>query len=183
MLQNFTLGTFSQGASGGGGAFESIASATGTGSSATITFSSIPSTYQSLHIRGAFFATSAGSVDITLNGVTGTSYARHILSGNGSTVAASGAASLAGITDLFQSGMSSTNACVALIDIHDYTSTTRNKTVRVINANDYNNTDGRIALLSGLFMNTNAVSSITFTSTSGNFTTNTQVALYGIKGA
>jgi hypothetical protein len=32
------------------GAYESIASATGTGSSATITFSSIPSTYQHLQI-------------------------------------------------------------------------------------------------------------------------------------
>ena len=31
--------------------YESIASATGTGSSGTITFSSIPSTYQSLQLR------------------------------------------------------------------------------------------------------------------------------------
>lgn len=177
------LGIIASGANVSSTAFESIASATGTGSSGTITFSSIPSTYQHLQIRGIFFATSTGSIDITFNGVTGTSYARHILSGSGSTVVASGASSQAAITDFFQSGLSSTNGSCFIVDLQDYASTTRNKTLRALVGNDYNNTDGRIALYSGLFNDTSAISSITLTCTQGNFTTNTSAALYGIKGA
>ena len=68
MLQNFTLGTFSQGASGGGAAFESIASATGTGSSDSITFTSIPGTYQHLQISGISRSTNAsvGLANLTI---------------------------------------------------------------------------------------------------------------------
>ena len=73
--------------------FESIASASGTGSSGTITFSSIPSTYKSLQIR--IFAqsnagTAARSLYIQTNNDTGSNYVRHDLTGDGSAVEASG---------------------------------------------------------------------------------------------
>jgi hypothetical protein len=76
--------------------FESIATATGTGSSATITFSSIPSTYQHLQIRGIARATSGGEtepIDLRLyfNGLTTGIYSSHALYGNGSSAAATSA--------------------------------------------------------------------------------------------
>jgi hypothetical protein len=73
---------------------------------------------------------------------------------------------------------------VAIVDIHDYAATTKNKTVRNISGVDTNNTsDGLIYLSSGLWQSTSAVSSIDVFFSGENFTTSTVVSLYGIKGA
>ena len=75
------------------GSFESIATATGTGSSSTITFSSIPSTYTHLQIRGigkSVLSTPASSdyAKMYFNGDTSTAnYYAHQLYGDGSTAA------------------------------------------------------------------------------------------------
>jgi len=79
------------------GAFESIASASGTGSSGTITFSSIPSTYQHLQIRGTADSSGAGTQQdlfITLNGVTSASYTWHQVRATGVGVSPTGGISL-----------------------------------------------------------------------------------------
>jgi len=80
--------------------FESIATATGTGSSGVITFSSIPSTYQHLQLRWIARTTDATSgfesILIRYNGVTSTSYGYHYIEANGSTVSAAGT----GFTDM-----------------------------------------------------------------------------------
>lgn len=179
----------SGGAAGGGASYESIASATGTGSSGTITFSSIPSTYTSLQIRGIIRTDSGTGVgaSIRLNGDTSSNYASHQLYGDGTTAAAGGAASATSITNGGGVGFGSTTAAnivgAFIIDIHDYASTTRNKTTRVFTGRDDNAT-GFIRVGSGLWMNTAAVTSISLiTSNSSNFTTQAQFALYGIKGA
>lgn len=171
------------------GAFESIASATGTGSSTTITFSSIPNTYTSLQIRGIIRTDSGAGIgaSIRLNGDTGTNYASHQLYGDGTTAAAGGAASATSITNGGGLGFGSTTAAnivgAFILDIHDYASTTRNKTTRVFTGRDDNST-GFIRVGSGLWISTAAVSSISLiTSNGSNFTTQTQFALYGIKGA
>ena len=72
--------------------YESIASATGTGSSGTITFSSIPGTYQHLQIRinSRNDSTDGATTTMRFNGDTGSNYARHYLYGDGATVSASG---------------------------------------------------------------------------------------------
>ena len=170
--------------SGAAGAFESIASASGTGSSAVITFSSLGSGYKDLQLRGLFLASSAGgSVELTFNGTTGTSYARHYIRGDGASVSAAGVASTNIAANMFPNGMYNTSVpCVAIIDILDAFSTTKNKIVRILEGQD-NNGSGMMVIESGLFMSTSALSSITLTSSLGNFTTSTQVALYGIKGA
>ena len=71
----------------------------------------------------------------------------------------------------------------AIIDIHNYVSTTQYKTVRNVSGSDANNSFGEIFLSSGLWLSTAAIDSITLKSTgTGNWTTTTQIALYGIKG-
>lgn len=190
-LQNFTLGTFAQGAAGGGGAFESIASATGTGSANTITFSSIPSTYQHLQIRAITkntntVGTGAYSTYLTANGVGGTSYTAHRLFGDGATVGASASTSAA-YTDTY-GGVASNHSSrtdmvgALIIDIHDYASTTKNKTFRFFAGYDYNG-GGTIELTSGLFISTNAITSLTLQVSASNWSTKSVFALYGIKGA
>lgn len=183
-------------AAGGGkaGAFESIASASGTGSSNTITFSSIPSTYQHLQLRiiakGTLTA-GAGRVGlIRFNSDTGSNYASHRLRGNGTDVFADGQTSATSIRTnnfVLDSFASYPNTFgVAIIDIHDYASTTKNKTVRTFTGTDDNGIGNQtIGLSSGLWMNTSAITSLTFINgdSSDNFVTASTFALYGIKAA
>jgi hypothetical protein len=175
------------------GAFVSIATATGTGSSGTITFSSIPSTYTSLQIRVLSKATrtaSFGSNDgyLRFNGDTGSNYAYHYLIGDGSSASAAGGASqttmrIARIDQSSYAGLSNIMA-VGIIDIHNYASTTQNKTVRYMTGNDTNNVgDGQINLGSGLWASTSAVNQVEIYLSGTNFTTSTVISLYGIKGA
>lgn len=171
--------------------FESIATATGTGSSDTITFSSIPSTYQHLQLRWIARDVSATaaleSLLIRYNGVSTTSYAYHYIEANGSSVTAGGI----GFSDtswnlgnsMAKGGLASGIMAVGVIDIHDYASTTKLKTSRAFTGGDNNSTAGKVNLYSSLFNSTSAISSITIISGGSSFATTTQFALYGIKGA
>jgi hypothetical protein len=178
------------------GSFESIATATGNGSSPTITFSSVPSTYQHLQIRFIVKNSTnqnwanASRLFIRFNSDTGSNYAWHRLAGDGSTVAAQGDSSNSHMrTDYCVAGNGSgiTNIHgVGVIDIHDYAVTTKNKTIRTFTGSDANDLSyyPSIGLTSGLWMNTNAITSITLTDeASSNFLSSSAFALYGIKGA
>lgn len=174
----------SSGGAAAAGAYESIASATPTGTN-TVTFSSIPSTYTSLQIRlSTLTASDGGSLLLQLNGDTGNNYARHNLRGNGSAASAGGLASTNRILlDSGAVGTFTTFPMVSIIDIQDYAATTRNKTVRLIQGVD-NNSSGEVILVSGLWMNTAAVTSATVSVLGGiNYAAGTTIALYGIKGA
>ena len=166
--------------------YESIASATGTGSSGTITFSSIPSTYNHLQIRIMARATAGGNnIQLTLNSDTGTNYTKHNLGGNGSIVFANGDVSQNYISfdDFTTTSSDGANTMgIGIIDVHDYSSTTKNKTLRGFGGRD-NNGSGNIKLHSGLWINTNAISSITLTHSGSNFSSSSVFSLYGIKGA
>ena len=174
----------SSGGAAGGGSYESIASASGNGSSDTITFSSIPSTYASLQIR----------INGRCDGVVDTTYIRvqynatsmtagHYIRGNGSAASA-GAVNV----PVYIPGASVTSNImgVAIIDIHDYASITRNKTGRSFGGWDGNNvytTNERLQLGSFFLDNTSAVTSLSFVLGNGAWSTNSTVSLYGIKGA
>jgi hypothetical protein len=158
--------------------FDSIATTTvGAGGAATITFSSIPSTYQHLQIRilaktgdgGAF-----GSISMTFNGNPGEF--RHDLYGTGSST---------GVSSINQSFYTYVGGIaqfgVSIIDILDYTNANKAKTSRSICGVD-NNGSGLVAFTSGLETSTAAITSITLTSNSGNLAQYSSLALYGIKG-
>jgi hypothetical protein len=180
-------------AAGGGTAYESIASATGTGSSGTITFSSIPATYSHLQIRilgrNLYSAgSSARSLWFTFNSDTSNSYPVHRLYGDGSAASAEGfTATGSGGTSflgwaMVDSGATASVYATTIMDIHDYASTSKYKTVRSISGADLNGS-GRIYLNSSVWMSTSAITSITFEDQAGGgFSTGTTFALYGIKG-
>jgi hypothetical protein len=100
------------------------------------------------------------------------------LFGNGATVSAGGFSGETEIQNMVRA--QSTNPGVSIIDINDYSSTTKNPVVRVFRGEDANGS-GNVYLVSGMLVSVGAVSSITFT-TSSNFSANTTFALYGIKG-
>jgi len=165
--------------------YQSIATANGTGSSAVITFSSIPATYTHLQIRSIGRSTSTGTtISITANGDTGSNYARHYLYGDGSTAGAGANATQTSMQIAFTTGSGNLadSYGVNVIDILDYANTNKYKTLRVLSGVDVNGSGGFVQLSSGLWQSSSAITSITLTN-STNYTTATQFALYGIKGA
>ena len=192
-MLNTLLGTLSSGVAASTSSYESIASATGTGSSGTITFSSIPATYASLQIRGITRNTNAAatsnSLRLNFNGDTSSSnYAFHTLNGDGSNANAAGTSGFSYIQAVGVVPQDSATANLVgavIIDIHDYASTTKNKTVRTFGGSDSNAADTtyKVNLASGLWVDTSAINSISIVSASASWGTQTTFALYGIKGA
>ena len=179
------IGALVAGITGSGGAslssFESIATGIGTGSSGTITLSSIPSTFKHLQLR-IHVAATAGDCGIRVNSDSGNNYARHVLRGSGSGSGSSfGVASTDVAANLFPGGVQTTPS-VAIIDILDYCSTTKYKTFRILSGQE-NNSSGYLEVNSGLWMNTAAINSISVINAAASWNTNTTVALYGMKEA
>lgn len=166
--------------------FESIASATGTGSSGTITFSSIPGTYQHLQIRAMIRGTASATRQdgiIRFNGTTSGDAYFHSVQGYGTAVSTGAYTEQRFADDMVIAATSTadTYSCF-VIDIHDYASTTKNKVTRSFGGYDANGS-GYMGLVSNLWISTAAITSITVSVPTGNFATGSVVSLYGIKGA
>jgi len=183
------LGTIASSYKSAVGSYDSISTVTvGAGGAANVEFTSIPSSYTHLQIRGIARSTynigASTSLIIQLNGnSTIGNYSTHFLDGNGSSASAYGASG-----DFPQGVISNATAASGIfgafvIDILDYTNTNKYKTIRSLSGND-NNGSGTLRFSSGtLYSNTNAVTSITLLSgSSSNLAQYTTFALYGIKG-
>lgn len=158
-----------------------------TSAQSTVTFSNIPQTFDHLQIRLiARSTTAAASANsfLTFNGNSGSNYASHILRGDGASTPTSGA--YTSQTFIYSAEIPAASATTgifgpAIIDVLDYRSTSKNKTVRQLHGHDRNGA-GAIVFASGLFFATPAaITSLTFTTT-GNFDINSNFALYGVKG-
>lgn len=169
--------------------FESIATATLSVDTTTISFTSIPQTYKSLQLRIMAKHASAGigfqDIDLTLNeNFTGSFvYASHTLRGNGTTTSAYASAPDYAYMDLGVIYDSSSGYYgTTIIDIQDYSSSTRNKTLRGFSGQDLNGS-GYLYLTSGMKNDTTAISSIYLKVRQGSrqFSAGSTFALYGIK--
>lgn len=153
--------------------------------SASISFTSIPSTYSHLHIR--YTSRNAAATDTTLirfNSDSGSNYSWHQLRGNGTqaTGAASATPPYIELPWTTYSGLSANYYGIGVVDILDYANTNKFKTVRSIGGADVNGS-GTIGLYTGHWKNTNAINTITIFPASGNFEPYTQFSLYGVKSA
>lgn len=167
------------------GSYESIATANGTGSSGTITFSSIPATYKHLQIRFVAKATGAAAsyLAITQNGAS-TGYYGHTLSGSvGSSAVGAGVTGVTNEIEFYNCVGNTTTGVTGsgIIDILDYADTNKNKTWRGLTGISYNGSGGML-LGSNFLASTSAITTISISSNQGSFTTDTKFALYGIKG-
>ena len=166
------------------GNYYSIATITATsGSISNFDFTSIPQTYTHLQLR--ILGQSSGAVAIDnlamyFNNDTGSNYNTHYLSGNGATVAAGAFTSLGNfyIPSLF-SGSSSGQFTGVVIDILDYTNTSKYKTVRTLSGFDANGS-GSVTLCSASWQSTAAISRFTG-ATSFSISQYSSFALYGVK--
>lgn len=182
MLNNI-VAINNSGAAAAAASYESIATTTvGAGGSSTITFSSISGTYQHLQLRFiAAASTTLPTMYLRLNSDSGANYVRHRLQGNGTSASSS---VNTGETATYMFGSAGISAAPifrgSVLDIVDYSNTNKYKTLRALDAGDSNGS-GVMEILSNLWMNTAAITSITLILDSGNFTQYSSFALYGIK--
>jgi hypothetical protein len=191
MIGNIAAGLYGVGVPPVTSSYESIATVSvGSGGTSTITFSSIPSTYKHLQIRSinqvSYGSNTYGGLNLRLgNGSvdTGSNYAYHFLRGDGSSASAGAGANP---SDFISSGItrlasSDTNTfATVIIDILDYGSTSKAKTIRCLTGVDANGS-GYVGMQSGLWTGTSAINTIRLYSNDGNLSANSRFALYGIK--
>jgi hypothetical protein len=161
--------------------YESIATTTvGAGGQATVTFSSIPSTYKHLQLRiiarsaGTSFAGLYMSMNSSVDPVIG-----HYVVGDGSSATA-GANSTKQFGWAIGSSQLANTFTAEVIDILDYANTNKNKTVRSLAGYELNGSGG-VALFSGLFDTTAAINALNIYLPTGNIGQYSSFALYGIK--
>lgn len=155
----------------------------------SVVLSSIPQTYQHLHIRystRANVASGLTSIIILFNGDnTEANYWRHVIAGSG----------YAPISSQFNTYMTyhyttgtlglANNFGAGYINITDYTSTTKRKTVSAVtgmnnrDTGSNNDNKGYVAISSGSWNSTAAVTSLTLNQA---LVENSVVSLYGVRG-
>ena len=193
VMLNNVVGLLNDGVIAPLNSYESISTVTvGSGGQASVTFSSIPSTYKHLQIRAIMRdqrATFGNSGQLfRFNSDTGSNYSWHNLQGDGSSASARNAinqASMSGNTSA-ASGAPTNDFGAMVVDILDYADTNKYKTIRMLSGVDVNGTvasfGGVIELMSGSWRNTAAITSVTILPSVANIVQYSSFALYGIKG-
>jgi len=155
-----------------------------------VEFANIPQNFTHLQLRVFARSTASGTSTIgngmIFNGLANpNTYNSHSLNGDGS----SATSSAAGYYNILQyspylpaSGANSNVFGVQIWDILDYTNTNKNKTVRCIGGFD-NNGSGNVALTSGLWLNTSAITDIILNVSGTYFAQYSTFQLYGITTA
>jgi hypothetical protein len=185
------LGIFATAGAGGGAAaaYEQIATLTGTGSSGTIIFSSIPQTYKHLQIRTTMRCTNANirnNIFINYNGDGSSIYSRHFLLGRiGNDWMSSNVINTS--TYQIANSVPGTSApsdihSAMVIDIADYSATTKNKTTRTMATLVYPSSQAQVELSSCVYRTNSATSTIQIIVENASFTTSSNFVLYGIRG-
>ena len=159
-----------------------IATTTLGSAAATVTFSSISQTYTDLELVANFDGSVSSYTTLTFNGVTGTSYSRTRLIGSGSAASSDRTANTAGVINLTYN--TAGTPVTGIYKIFNYANTNTYKTAIVKDAAQPDN----VAVTVGLFRGstgsaTDAITSITLTKASGNYTVGSTFTLYGIASA
>ena len=169
-------------------AFEAIASSTLTGTSSTVTFTSIPDTYEHLQLRmfaRTSFATTSRYIQLQINNDTATNYTQQHLYGNGTSALANRSTGIAYIQMGHCPGTSTASGIygLSITDILDYTSTNKYKTVRALFGTD-RSSSGTVFLGSGLWTSTAAINRLDiFPASSDTFEAGSVFALYGLRSS
>jgi len=175
------------------GSYESIQTViVPSGGTSTISFNSIPQGYKHLQLRSVARDASSGydtnSFLIVINGDTSSGYARQGIAGDtqGNTYSYREYYSGLGYTGgIVRNGAMANLFAASIVTFFDYSSTDKYKNFMFLSGATFNGEAvGNVGSSSGIYVSTNAISSISFTSSqSANFLQNSQFALYGIKGA
>lgn len=169
------------------GSYELISSNIVSGSSTyEVVFNSIPQTYKHLQLRATVMA-NAGSgfsnLALEFNSIGGSSYGRHMLTGSGSSVTSAYTGGVQEAVVGQNTGNSSSIPGAYIVDLLDYASTTKNKTLRSFFGVYTGSGNKSVGLWSGLFTDTSAISRILCHQQDGSpYYAGTRFSLYGVKG-
>jgi hypothetical protein len=149
-------------------------------SQSAVVFSSLGAyspTYRHLQLRVVYTDSSSAS-NLRFNGDSGSNYSIHQLFADGSSTGSGGASSQ---TSLFLpiTTNSSTQFGAYTTDILDFSSTTKNKTVKSFGG--FATSGGYVLMRTGAYLSTTAVTSISIIGVGG-LLTGSRFSLYGIKG-
>lgn len=155
----------------------------GAAGASSVSFTNIPNTYSHLQVRFISKISAADDVVMRFNGDTANNYRNHILYGDGSSAIAGVPFTNAYSAAALYYTNSSSVFAAGVVDILDYTSTNKNKTMRFLGGWD-NNGSGNIDLASALWFKTpEAITSVTLKPVTASFSQYSQFALYAVKGA
>ena len=157
--------------------YEPIATATGTGSSGTVTFSTISGTYTDLIVVCSTKVTSGGitSLGVRFNSDTGNNYSYTHLQGDGSAV---GSQRQSNTDQLIWGLTNGGEQTISILHIQNYSNATTYKTA----LGRGNSAGALVRAAVGLWRNTNAITSVSILA-AVNFATTSNFTLYGIKAA
>lgn len=157
---------------------------------ATVSFSSISSTYDSLELRivarGA--NTTSGNILLRYNGDTGSNYRySHFRSVNNNVPEAMSFTSPIAnqeiaVSSMPTSGATASTAQSIIVRIPNYKNTARQKTMDAFSTFISSSTSGSICFTHGLWQNTDAITQVDVSLTTTYFGTGTRISLYGYKG-
>jgi hypothetical protein len=160
--------------------YDCIATTTVTGTAtSSITFSNISGSYTDLVLVLNGGTSGAANVHLRFNGDTGSNYITTGLSGGGSLSSSRSSAGSSAITNDYGYGENDMNLNI-IIDIMNYSSTATRKTF----LSRSNHADNGTAIISGMWRDTSAITSIEILSLftgSPTFSIGTTFSLYGIK--
>jgi hypothetical protein len=158
--------------------YQLIATATGTGSSGVLTFSTIPSTYTDLVLKYSLRSDTGGNTEMTIK-LNSTVITQRNLLGNGSTASSTTNA----YTVVNATGSTASTYTSGEIYIPNYLSTVA-KSLSSDAVEENNGTTARAQLTAGLASTvTSAVTTINLTDLYGNWTTASTAYLYGVKSS
>jgi hypothetical protein len=160
--------------------YEPIATTTLSGSTSSVTLSSIPSTYTDLIVEFVFGVASGDDILLRFNGDSGSNYSSTRLVGNGTAAASTRTTSSSGILPRTPANQSTAITTSWRVNVMNYANTTTNKTTIA----RYDFADGFTETDVGLWRNTAAITSLAiFTANNFNFSSGSIITLYGIKAA
>lgn len=162
-----------------GSTYTPIATTTASGSTTSVTFSSIPSTYTDLVIICNVQNAAGGDngLRMQVNSDTATNYSTTYLYGDGTSAASGRQTSVSGA----QFGRSSSaNMTTSIGQIQNYSNTTTYKTI----VGRGNNSSALVWAAVSLWRSTSAISSVTiYNETSATISSSSTFTLYGIQAA
>jgi hypothetical protein len=167
-----------------GPTYEPIATQTLGSAAATVTFSSIPSTYTDLVlVLQGKSALSTDDFQLYFNSDTGGNYSLTTLIGTGSTATSARYSNLSNGFYISRPGWTSAGFTTTILNFMNYANTTTNKTVLFRsgandNSSGYNGTEAEVAL----WRSTAAITSFTIDG-GGNIAAGSNFTLYGIAAA
>ena len=176
------------------GAFESIATYTAASNQSSIVFDNIPTNYQHLQVRAITRASvsgisALGYALVNNNTTTGDYFFYHLVTGDQSGVInqyvdASSQAGLGFILHTIGNTGASDYFSPSVIDFIDSNNTNKFKNMKnQVGFVGGSGQECQVRMVSSTFKSTAAITKLEFIIAGSNFMTNSQIALYGIKGA